>query len=136
MSTLVTGSHGCIGAWVLKTLVEAGERPVAYDLSDDPWRPRLIMEPDALAAVAFVHGDITDAAALGRAITQHGVTRIVHLAAFQIPLCRQDPAKGAAVNVVGTATSKLTARPRAASVSPTGPLPTSTSCGFGRTGST
>ena len=31
MAYLVTGSHGCIGAWVLKTLVGPGERPIAYD---------------------------------------------------------------------------------------------------------
>ncbi len=116
MSTLVTGSHGCIGAWVLKTLVQAGEQPVAYDLSDDPWRPRLVMEPGALERVTFVRGDITDAAALARAIEQHGVTRIVHLAAFQIPLCRQDPARGAAVNVVGTATVFEAARAHRAEV--------------------
>lgn len=103
MTTLVTGSHGCIGAWVLKTLVATGERPVAYDLADDPWRVRLIAEPDEVARVTFVRGDVTDAAALGRAVVEHGVTRIVHLAAWQIPLCRQDPAKGALVNVVGTA---------------------------------
>ena len=34
MSVLVTGSHGCVGAWVLEALVEAGRRPVAYDLSE------------------------------------------------------------------------------------------------------
>ncbi len=103
MSVLVTGSHGCIGAWVLKTLVDAGERPVAYDLSDDPWRFRMIAGPDALDAVSFVRGDITDGVALRRAIADHRVTRVIHLAAWQIPLCREDPARGALVNVVGTA---------------------------------
>ncbi len=103
MSTLVTGSHGCIGAWVLKALVASGERPLAYDLADDPWRFRMIVEPDDVAQVTFVRGDVTDAAALGRAIAEHGVTRIILLAALQIPLCRQDPARGALVNVVGTA---------------------------------
>ncbi len=103
MAFLVTGSHGCIGAWVLKTLVAEGERPVAYDLAEDPWRFRMIGEPDEVARVTFVRGDVTDVAALTRVVTEHGVTRIIHLAAFQIPLCRQDPPKGAHVNVVGTA---------------------------------
>lgn len=42
MSVLVTGSHACVGGWVLEALVQAGQRPAAYDLSDDPWRARLI----------------------------------------------------------------------------------------------
>jgi nucleoside-diphosphate-sugar epimerase len=37
-TTLVTGAFGCIGAWVCKRLLEAGERPVAFDVGDDPWR--------------------------------------------------------------------------------------------------
>ncbi len=31
MATLVTGAFGCIGAWVCKRLLEAGEKPVAFD---------------------------------------------------------------------------------------------------------
>lgn len=110
MAILVTGAQGCIGAWVLKTLLEAGETPVAYDVAPDPWRLRMIVEPEALARVRFVVGDVTDQAALARAVTAHGVTRIIHLAALQIPLCHQDPARGALVNVVGTAAVFETAR--------------------------
>jgi thioester reductase-like protein len=29
MTTLVTGAFGCIGAWVVRTLLVDGERPVA-----------------------------------------------------------------------------------------------------------
>ena len=31
MATLVTGAFGCIGAWVSKRPLEAGEKPVAFD---------------------------------------------------------------------------------------------------------
>ncbi len=31
MATLVTGAFGCIGAWVCKRLLEAGERLIAFD---------------------------------------------------------------------------------------------------------
>jgi len=41
MATLVTGAFGCIGAWVVRGLLAAGERPVAFDLGDDPWRLRM-----------------------------------------------------------------------------------------------
>jgi UDP-glucose 4-epimerase len=37
-----------------------------------------------------------------RAIADHGITHIVHLAALQVPFCRADPILGARVNVVGT----------------------------------
>src|SRR5438132_632377 len=38
VSTLVTGAFGCIGSWVVRGLVAAGERPVGFDVGDDPWR--------------------------------------------------------------------------------------------------
>ncbi len=112
MAVLVTGAHGCVGAWVLKLLVAAREHPIAYDLSADPWRLRMITEPDEVARVTFVRGDVTDGDALERTVAEHGVTRIIHLAALQIPLCRQDPARGALVNVVGTAAVFEAARAR------------------------
>jgi UDP-glucuronate 4-epimerase len=60
------------------------------------------MTEDELANVTFVAGDITDLAALERALDEHEVTNIIHLAALQVPFCRADPPLGARVNVVGT----------------------------------
>ena len=99
---LLTGALGCIGAWVVKTVVERGDRPVVFDLGDDPRRLRDILDEDSLSRVQFVEGDITDVEALVRAIEEHGATRIVHLAGLQVPFCKADPARGAAVNVLGT----------------------------------
>jgi UDP-glucose 4-epimerase len=101
--TLVTGAFGCIGAWVVKRLLAAGERPIAYDLGDDPWRLQMIVGEAATRDVQRVRGDITDRDALERVIVDRRVTHLIHLAAWQIPLCRQDPPRGALVNVVGTA---------------------------------
>jgi nucleoside-diphosphate-sugar epimerase len=103
MAILVTGAFGCIGAWVVRRLLAAGERPVVYDVGDDPWRLRMIVGPERLAEVTTVRGDIADGGALSRIVGEHAITRIVHLAAWQVPLCRQDPPRGALVNVVGTA---------------------------------
>jgi nucleoside-diphosphate-sugar epimerase len=103
MTTLVTGAFGCIGAWVVRRLLADGERPILFDLSDDPWRLRMIAGDDVGRRATIVRGDVTDGAALARVVREHGVDRIVHLAAWQIPLCRQQPALGAAINVVGTA---------------------------------
>jgi nucleoside-diphosphate-sugar epimerase len=103
MTTLVTGAFGCIGAWVVKRLLAAGERPVAYDAGDDPWRIRMLVGAERLGDIVMVRGDIADRDALVRLVGTHRIARIIHLAAWQVPLCRQDPAGGALVNVVGTA---------------------------------
>ncbi len=103
MTTLVTGAFGCIGAWVVRGLLSGGERPVVFDLADDPWRMRMIVADDVASRVTTVRGDITDREAVGAVVKKHGVRRIIHLAAWQVPLCRQDPPRGALVNVVGTA---------------------------------
>src|SRR5712692_11187569 len=50
-----------------------------------------------------VRGDIADRDAVTRVVSEHGVRHIIHLAAWQVPLCRQDPSRGALINVVGTA---------------------------------
>ena len=100
--TLVTGALGCVGAWTLKALLELGEEPVGYDLGGDDARLRLVLDEAERARVTLVEGDVTDAAALGRALDEHGITRVVHLAALQVPFCRADPIRGAHVNVYGT----------------------------------
>ena len=99
---LVTGALGCIGAWSVKRLVEAGTAVWTYDLPGDGHRLRLIMDEEALARVRMLDGDITDQAGFERAVVDNGITHIVHLAAFQVPFVRADPVQGARVNVVGT----------------------------------
>jgi UDP-glucuronate 4-epimerase len=100
--TLVTGARGCLGAWTLKALLDLGEEPVGYDLGDDDARLRLVLDEGELARVTLVQGDVTDGEAVGKALDEHEVTNVVHLAALQVPFCRADPAQGAHVNVYGT----------------------------------
>src|SRR3989454_379561 len=116
VTTLVTGAFGCIGAWVVRGLLASGERPVVFDLGDDPWRVRMIAGSDAPSRVVSVRGDITDRESLGRVVRDHGIRRVIHLAAWQVPLCRQDPPRGAAINVVGTANVFEVARAAAGQV--------------------
>ncbi|HEX4521512.1 MAG TPA: NAD(P)-dependent oxidoreductase [Gaiellaceae bacterium] len=99
---LVTGSAGCIGAWVVHELVDAGESVTMFDLSTDARRPALLLDPDRLAQVPSVAGDIADLAALEQALDEHEITNVIHLAALQVPFCRADPPLGARVNVLGT----------------------------------
>ena len=100
---LVTGALGCVGAWAVKAVLDDGDEPVGYDLGDATHRLELILSDDERARLTLVRGDITDLDALGRALDEHKITRVVHLAALQVPFCRADPVLGARVNVVGTA---------------------------------
>jgi len=101
---LITGALGCIGAWCLETLLSEGADVVAFDLGDDRHRLELIMEPDELARIEFVRGDVTSLDAVERALDEHEVTNVIHLAALQVPFAAADPPRGALVNVVGTVT--------------------------------
>ena len=74
---------------------------VGFDLGSNRSRLELILEPDELASVELVRGDVTDKAAIERALDEHEVTHVVHLAALLIPLIKADPPYGAHVNVVG-----------------------------------
>src|SRR5215468_8741944 len=98
---LVTGAAGCIRAWFVAGLVQRGQKPVVFDLSEDR-RRRCRKWPDEQAnTVTWLKGDLTDTAAVERAVGDSGAAAIIHLAALQVPFCKADPVLGARVNVVG-----------------------------------
>jgi UDP-glucuronate 4-epimerase len=99
---LVTGAHGCIGSWVVRTLIREGGDVTALDLDDTPRRWPVVMSAAEIAAVRRVQADIADLAAVERALDEHGIDRVIHLAALQVPFCKADPPLGARVNVLGT----------------------------------
>ncbi|CAN5817010.1 NAD-dependent epimerase/dehydratase [soil metagenome] len=99
---LVTGAFGCIGAWAVKRLVEAGVPVWTYDLPGSGHRLKLIMEDATLAKVTQVAGDITDFANFEKTVVDNGITHIVHLAGMQVPFVRANPILGMQVNAVGT----------------------------------
>jgi UDP-glucuronate 4-epimerase len=99
---LVTGALGCIGAWILRTLLHEGIPAAGFDLGTNTGRLELILEPEELARIELFRGDVTDLGAVERAVDDHGSTHVVHLAAMLIPLAKADPPRGAHVNVVGT----------------------------------
>lgn len=99
---LVTGAMGCVGAWVVRGLLRAHQAVVAFDASNDDHRLKLILEEEELARLVRMQGDITDFKQVEAAVQGHGINRIIHLAALQVPFCKADPTLGASVNVVGT----------------------------------
>lgn len=100
---LVTGAAGCIGAWIVARLSQAGREVVALDRSDDRRRLCLAMDEEAVRALPWLSVDISDATALGDVVMRLRPPVIIHLAALQIPFCAADPVAGATVNVAGHA---------------------------------
>jgi UDP-glucuronate 4-epimerase len=95
---LVTGALGCIGAWTCAGLAAEGAEVVGFDFGTDDRRVRLATE----AEIPLVHGDISDGGAVTKALDDHGITHIIHLAALLIPSIKKDPPYGTAVNIGGT----------------------------------
>jgi len=98
-TVLVTGGTGFIGSYVTETFVDSDVEVVAYDLSTDTD----ILENLGIADdVAVVRGDVTDPTDVFRAVTEHDVTHIVHLAALLTNAAEANPRAALDVNVTGT----------------------------------
>ncbi len=102
MRILVTGAQGCIGAWVVKVLLQRGLDVLIYDADPNPARLSLLIPPDQVARVPIEIGKIEDTARLKRLVAEGGITHIVHLAAVLMPFCQADPVEGGMINVIGS----------------------------------
>ena len=99
---LVTGAGGCIGSWVTALLVKENIPVVAFDLSQDTRRLKLLIEDSEIEKIKWITSDITDTKDVNNAIKDNNIQSIIHLAALQVPFCAADTINGAKVNVVGT----------------------------------
>jgi len=99
---LITGAKGFIGVWIVKDLLERGVPPFVFDIDTRSDRLEALLSREQLAAVTFLQGDVTKLPDLDRAVGDHGITRVLHLAGLQVPGCAADPIRGALINVVGT----------------------------------
>jgi UDP-glucuronate 4-epimerase len=99
---LVTGSEGCIGSWVVRNLLESGLPVIACDIAPKSLRLERILTPELLDRLVYLTVDLTVPGALDELVARNEITRIVHLAALQVPFVAADPLRGADVNVVGT----------------------------------
>lgn len=102
MRYFVTGAQGCIGAWVVKNLIDLKHEVFIFDLDTRPIRLSSLLSAEDLAKVRFIQGDVCDSEKLKDEIQRHQISHIVHLAGLQVPTCRANPRLGAMVNVVGT----------------------------------
>ena len=97
MSVMVTGGTGFIGNRIIRKLLERGEEVVCFDLA--PPRGNLVQHLDR---ITMYRGDVTQLPQLMEAIKNHGVTRIIHMAALLPPDTEDRPHFAMQVNIGGT----------------------------------
>ncbi|APE42497.1 hypothetical protein BOO69_03005 [Sulfitobacter alexandrii] len=97
---LITGATGFLGAWTIDRLLAEGREVIATDLGTDHRRLEAI-RPLPEKGLLIERCDVTDAAALNELVSRTRPGGIIHLAALQIPQCRENPALGASVNILG-----------------------------------
>ncbi|MFZ1073296.1 MAG: SDR family NAD(P)-dependent oxidoreductase [Verrucomicrobiia bacterium] len=108
MNFLVTGGAGFIGSHVCERLLRDGHSVWAFDdlnnFYDSQLKRRNLREVQALARpFEFVHGDITDRAALDEIFSSVRFDQVIHLAARAgVRPSLADPALYQRVNVEGT----------------------------------
>jgi UDP-glucuronate 4-epimerase len=115
---LVTGALGAVGVWTMRSLLERDHAVVALDVGGDDHRLPIALDGEQIDALTRVQADITDMDALERAIDEHEITNVIHLAALQVPFVRADPALGTRVNVLGTINVLEAVRRRAERMGP------------------
>jgi UDP-glucuronate 4-epimerase len=99
---LITGAFGAIGVWTIRSLLDRGHEVVSFDLAEEAPRMAIALSDEQIDQVVRVRADITDLNVVERALDEHGITHVIHLAALQIPFVRADPPLGARVDVLGT----------------------------------
>lgn len=99
--TLVTGPHGLFGLWLVRALLERGDRVTIMERAPAPASPLAL---EGLAdSVTTVRGDVRDAAALEEVVRTHRPDAVFHLAAQSIVGAARDaPGETFDVNVRGT----------------------------------
>jgi nucleoside-diphosphate-sugar epimerase len=100
---LVTGGFGCIGAETSKWLLRNSDASVvACSRSVSQQRTERIFQHVDCERLTTVKIDVTDQKALEEVISQHQITRVVHLAALQTPDCNTYRSLGLQINLGGT----------------------------------
>jgi CDP-glucose 4,6-dehydratase len=100
-STFVTGAYGMLGAWLVRALLERGERVVVLKRGRTSGSALELDGTDARCHV--VHGDVTDEALMARVVVEQEVGTVFHLAAQTIvDAAKSSPASTFTTNIQGT----------------------------------
>jgi len=102
-SALVTGGRGFVGAWICKQLVERGDRVTVLDRAPRGDRHSALELLGVSGEVSEVQGDLVDADLVRRAIAEHDIDTVFHLAAQTlVGPAAESPASTFDTNVRGT----------------------------------
>lgn len=107
MRVLLSGGSGFIGAWIIRRLLARGVAVRVLDARDDRRLLREIAGP-ASDAVEWRVGDVSDTDTVMAAA--EGCDIAAHLAAILTPACRDNPIRGAEINLIGTLNMFLAAK--------------------------
>ncbi len=99
---LITGGCGFFGTWIIRRLLDDGDRPVVMDLASNTKRWAILLSPEEIPRIEFHAAPIDDSAAVLALVERIAPDAIIHLAGLQVPTCRDNPLAGARVNVLGT----------------------------------
>jgi CDP-glucose 4,6-dehydratase len=100
-STFVTGAYGMLGAWLVRALLDRGERVVV--LKRDRAVGSALELEGAEARCHVVHGDVADEALMARVVVEEEVGTVFHLAAQTIVgAANTAPASTFTTNIQGT----------------------------------
>jgi CDP-glucose 4,6-dehydratase len=100
-SVLVTGAYGLLGSWLVKALLEAGAAVAVICRDDQPRSP--LSRMGLRGQVVVVHGDICAEGLLARALAEHEIDTVFHLAAQTlVPNANRSPLSTFETNIRGT----------------------------------
>jgi nucleoside-diphosphate-sugar epimerase len=94
---LVTGVAGCIGAWTARLLLQDGHQVIGADLSPERYRLRMLGVDGAFPVARL---DMGDRAGVEELLRAEQPDAVIHLAGMLVPACRENPQRGAEVNVL------------------------------------
>jgi len=99
MKVLVTGGSGFIGVWIVRRLLQRGIGVRVFDINSNRTIMREIVGPQANELDWHV-GDVSRMTDLS--LAAEGCQAAVHLAGVLLPACRDNPVRGAEINLIGT----------------------------------
>ena len=85
----VTGALGCIGAWVVKHLVDRGDTPVVFDVGGDPRRIRDILDIHTLRQHTQCSKHLHEQRMPWRTSTMADASRLVSPCWHRLRFCHQ-----------------------------------------------